>query len=171
MSNQEFTGIFNTALPSISQTQGQFLQLNTLPIPLVATDSDLNLTLENMNQANASTLLLTVDGMTADRSIRLGSDTASNARSLLSILNLKDISESVLLNMQTTSANQSGFSLSIGNSDGTATNVLCNNGTSAVLVETEAGTANGNILVLVFPLNVTAGSEAINFEVLKTAST
>lgn len=162
--------IINTELQDSSSLKNQLIVLNKYNI-LTVTDTDIRLTQQLINQAVNSTLLLDVSGLTSFRGLSLGADTAANAKELIDILNIQSLDQSVILSMQIVSNNTTGTLLGFGNSDGTQSHILVDSTSGGVIVNVNAITSNGRIIIRGYAVDLTPGSEVINFDRLKIADT
>lgn len=115
---------------------------------------------------------------TADGSINLGVDTASNAASYVALFNLSSTSDVRVLRFVTTATQGAGIEASLSNSSGTHVNInVLLNGASAAATQilfdgdnaigtALSGVAGTERIVLVSASNLTAGSQVVSFNVL-----
>ena len=128
MSNDSFRKIVDTVVDT-SSVANPLKALNvsnsfqaTANVTLTTTNVDLtpSLVLPPVDKV----ITLDVSGMTAARSLTVGTDTASNAKNLRNLLRLRNSGDQVVLRFLNQGANISAFNCSLANTSGTSNNVI-----------------------------------------------
>ena len=178
MSSDSFRKIANTVVDSSSVSTP--IDANIVSVALPVTFNVI-LTVANVDlklfPRGETPILLDVSGMTANRSLTLGADTAANARNLQNILGLNHVDDQILLTFINAGANIGTFDCSLANTSSPPTfanvAILLNGVTTAasqVLTNTAvAGAGNmatGVAYVVATATNVTSGSEVIQFDII-----
>ena len=178
MSSDSFRKIANTVVDSSSVSTP--INANIVSVALPATfNVILTLTDVDLKQLprGGTPILLDVSGMTGNRSLTLGADTATNARNLQNILGLTHVDDQILLTFINAGANISGFNCLLANTSSPPTfanvAILLNGVTTAasqVLTNTAVALAGnmatGVAYVVATATNVTSGSEVIQFNII-----
>ena len=185
MSNDSFRKIADTVVSA--STVANPLKANNIASNFLSS-SLVNATLANVSlTANSGLLKIARDqallvkfdvAALAARSLTLGADTATNARNLQSVLALKHLGDQVVLRFINNSSALPVFPLSLANTSAgpaTSTNVqvTLRGGTTAAtqILFVAAGTIGADVTpsgvayVVATALNVTSGSEVIQFDI------
>lgn len=190
MSNSSYTKVKNSvqagvikpsvvsgSMVSDSADASVIARANAVRSVAAVTPTTANLTLSDAQLLEAQASILTIDGagLTAARSLLLGSDTYARAAALQSLLGITSTSQKVFLRMHLIETS-AAFALSLANADGTtvAVTVALVGGAGAatqVMAASTATTTNGDILIMVTAASVTPLAETIKFDILKAAST
>ena len=180
MSSDSFRKIANTVVDSSSVSTP--INANIVSVALPATFNVI-LTVANVDlkqlPRGGTPILLDVSGMTGNRSLLLGADTAANARNLQNILGLTHVDDQILLTFINAGANIGtlNFNCSLANTSSPPTfanvAILLNGVTTAasqVLTNTAVALtgnmATGVAYVVATATNVTSGSEVIQFDII-----
>ena len=184
MSNDSFRKIADTVVSAstvANPLKANNIASNFLSSSLVnATLANVSLTANSglLKIARDQALLVKFDAASAPRSLTLGADTATNARNLQSVLALKQLGDQVVLRFINNSSALPAFALSLANTSAgpaTFTNVqvtLRGGAPAATQILFVAAapigiavTPSGVAYVVATALNVTSGSEVIQFDI------
>jgi hypothetical protein len=116
-------------------------------------------------------LYVNASGLTAARSLTVGADTVANARGLQALFGLNTVGASVTLSFPYAAVG-AAFALSLATTSATFANVgISLHGgavaASQVLAAASATTTNGQNVVQLVATNVTSGSQAVTFNIIR----
>jgi hypothetical protein len=143
------------------------------PIAVAPTTANVALSTDELRQAALNTLFVNAAGLTAARTLTIGADTVANAKQLLAYFGMTTVGQSSVLRLQYI-ITAAAFTLSLANTSGTANNVTVSlsggaGAATQVIGVASATSQNGEIIIQARATNVTAGTEAINFNVVRQA--
>ena len=181
MSSTNYTRIENTVVSGSALLSGLSgadinalnfqASLNRNPV-ITVTTANYALTVADLVQAAIDTQLVNGTGLTAARSLTLGTDSASQAAAYISLFGLTSTFDKVTLSFQADQGTNTSNAIALANTSGTANDVkILPAGGSASNTQTLfASAAVGGTVkqVEVTATTLTEGSEVVQFNVLAT---